>query len=418
MSMTSRATIARVILALVILALAPETASAKGQKELVLWHAYRAKERSALEVTITRWNEGGRGKNPRIRLLAVPFDAFADKITAAIPRGHGPDLFIFAHDRVGDWAESKVVEPIEFWMTEKHADRFLFKSIDALCYGDSLFGLPMAFKSTVLFYNKDLVPNPPKTTDELLAIGKKLTDRKQGRFGLVYDNTKLYFHSPWLFGFGGAIFDKDGKTLRINTPQAAAALRFAQLLGGKEGIVPPESSATLTVSLFNNGKAAMAISGPWMIGELSSKLKVGVIPLPVVSSTKKRAGPFLGVEGVMMSAKSKMKPAAFAAMKFLTNDKMALIRALSARQPVANVAVWKKKRVRNDLTLAAFRKQFDWAAPLAGIPRMRVVWSPYDMALQKVVGRNGDPKAALAEAAKEIARFIAARKRSSKKTKK
>lgn len=140
-----------------LLAAAPASA-----KPLVLWHAYRAAERTALEATVKRWNEGDRGKDPRIKLLAVPYDAFPDKISAAIPRGHGPDLFIFAHDRVGDWAEAKVIEPIEFWMTEKHADVFIFKAIDALCYKDSLYGLPMAFKSTALYYNKALVPSPPQ----------------------------------------------------------------------------------------------------------------------------------------------------------------------------------------------------------------------------------------------------------------
>ena len=157
-----------------------------------------------------RWNEGDRGKDPRIKLLAVPYDAFPDKISAAIPRGHGPDLFIFAHDRVGDWAEAKVIEPIEFWMTEKHADMFIFKAIDALCYKDSLYGLPMAFKSTALYYNKALVPSAPRSTKELLALGRKLTNVQAGNYGLVYDNVKLYFHAPWLFGFGGKVFDAKG----------------------------------------------------------------------------------------------------------------------------------------------------------------------------------------------------------------
>ena len=37
----------------------------------------------------------------QIETLAVPYQAFADRITAAVPRGKGPDLFIFAHDRIG-----------------------------------------------------------------------------------------------------------------------------------------------------------------------------------------------------------------------------------------------------------------------------------------------------------------------------
>ena len=34
----------------------------------------------------------------------------ADKLAVAVPRGNGPDLFIFAHDRLGDWATSGLLE--------------------------------------------------------------------------------------------------------------------------------------------------------------------------------------------------------------------------------------------------------------------------------------------------------------------
>ncbi len=384
---------------------APRVADAKNERPLLLWHAYRAKERLGLEKTVALWNAGARGQNPPIKLLAVPYDAFADKITAAVPRGHGPDLFIFAHDRVGDWAKSKVVEPIEFWMTEKHADTFLFKAIDALCYGDSLYGLPMAFKSTILFYNKKLVPTPPRDTNELLAIGKTLTDRKGGQYALVYDNTKLYFHATWLHGFGGTVFSKTG-TLRLDSPAAADALAFARVIGGPDGIVPPESTSTLTTTLFNSGKAAMAISGPWMIGELKAGLDVGVVPLPVVSKTGKRAGPFLGAEGVMMSAQCKRKASAFAAMTFLTSDRAALLRAKTARQPVANKAVWSDATIKADTLLMAFLEQQKHAKVMPGTPEMRLVWSPYDMAIQKVIVSGAAPKKALAEAAREVRRYL------------
>ena len=385
-------------------------------KPLVLWHSYRAVERKALEQTVKRWNEGGRKGGPKIQLLAVPYDAFPDKITAAIPRGHGPDLFIFAHDRVGDWAESRVIEPIEFWMTEKHADKFLFKAIDALCYGDSLYGLPMAFKSTALYYNRELLPVPPRNTRELLSMGRKHTRPDEGRYGLVYDNRKLYFHAPWLFGFKGLVFGAKG-ALRVNTEEARKALAFAYQLGGKGGIVPPESSTTVTTSLFNSGKAAMAISGPWMLGEIDAKVNFAVAPLPTISSTGKAAAPFLGAEGIMMSARCKRKAAAFKAMAYLTSDAMAVIRMLGARQPVASVAAWKDPQVtkKNDRVLQAFRKQLDSAVVMPGTPEMRLVWSPYDMAIQKVVTGSARPAEALKEAEAEIKRFLKMRRSSGKK---
>lgn len=376
-------------------------------RDLVLWHAYRAAEREALEQTVARWNQGGRGKDPKIQLLAVPYDAFSDKITAAIPRGHGPDLFIFAHDRVGDWAESRIVEPIEFWMTEAHVGQFLDKTIDSLCYHDSLYGLPLAFKSTILYFNKDLVPEPPRTTQDLLTVGRRLTDRAAGRFGLVYANTGLYAHAAWLFGFGGVIFDDKGR-LKVLSPQALHALAFVRDLGSSTGIVPPEASGPLTTTLFNQRKAAMAINGPWMLGEIDASIRLGLAPLPVITQSGRPAAPFLGAEGIMMSARGANKRAAFRAMVYLTSDEAALHRALHARQPVANRAAWEHPRVKTDAVLSAFRAQLDSATVMPGTPEMRVVWGPYDNALQKVIQNGGSPRAALEEAEDEIRRYLAA----------
>ena len=75
----------------------------------------------------------------------------------------------------------------------------------------------------------------------MVAVGRRLTDAAAGRFGLAYDNVKLYFHAPWLFGFGGGIFAAGGK-LAVDTPQARRALAFAASLGRVGGIVPPEST--------------------------------------------------------------------------------------------------------------------------------------------------------------------------------
>ena len=62
------------------------------QEPLKLWHAYRGAEEEALEQVVSTWND----ENPdaRVESLAVPYDAYTSKITSAVPRGHGPDVFI------------------------------------------------------------------------------------------------------------------------------------------------------------------------------------------------------------------------------------------------------------------------------------------------------------------------------------
>src|SRR5258705_332106 len=78
----------------------------------------------------------GNDQNPDHppELVGGPYGAFADKLPSAIPGGNGPDLFISPQDRIGDWADSGVLEPIEFWLDDARLDRFSDEAIDAMGY--------------------------------------------------------------------------------------------------------------------------------------------------------------------------------------------------------------------------------------------------------------------------------------------
>ena len=92
--------------------------------ELVVWHAYRAAEKAAIEKVAANYNAAHPGT--KVTTLAVPYDAFADKISAAVPRGKGPDVFIFAQDRLGGWIEAgNTVEPVDFFLDKETKDRFM-----------------------------------------------------------------------------------------------------------------------------------------------------------------------------------------------------------------------------------------------------------------------------------------------------
>jgi arabinogalactan oligomer/maltooligosaccharide transport system substrate-binding protein len=92
--------------------------AAQSATELVVWHAYRGDEKAAFEKVVGMYN--AKQKDVAVKTLAVPYDAYADKITASVPRGKGPDVFIFAQDRLGGWVEAgQTIEPIDFFVDDK-----------------------------------------------------------------------------------------------------------------------------------------------------------------------------------------------------------------------------------------------------------------------------------------------------------
>ncbi len=383
-------------------------ACAQAGNELVVWHAYRGAEKAAFEKVVANFEKSPAAKGAKVSTLAIPYDAYADKISAAVPRGKGPDVFIYAQDRLGGWIEAgKTVEPIDFFVDKPVKDRLLPGMIDAMTYKGGIYGLPINYKMTTLIYNKDLVKTPPKTTDEMVKIAKGLTNAASGRYGLAYWYTNFYFHSALMNAFGGAVFDKDGN-LTVNSPATVASLNQMMTWYKKDGILPPEPSEALIASLFNEGKAAMVINGPWFVGDIDKKINFGLAPLPLLDAAKKPLRPWMTIEGAYVAASSAKKDLAYELVKYLTSEEAGLVLALEGRQLHTNKAIYANPKVSGDPVLKAFRDQLDNAEPMPNRPEMTMVWSPATTAMNKIVKGNATVEAALKEAATTMQESIAA----------
>ncbi len=386
--------------ALALLALAPT--ALRAQKEIVVWHAYRGDEKAAFEKVVANFNASPAGKGLKVTTLAVPYDAMADKITAAVPRGKGPDVFIFAQDRLGGWvAAGNTVEPLDFFLDAPTKGRFLATTLAAMTYQGTTYGLPLNFKVITLIYNKALVKTPPKTSAELVKQAKALTDAGSGKFGLAYSYADFYYHAALMNGFGGGVFN--GRKPTLNRTENVKSLDQLNKWIGL-GIMPSEPSTALITALFNEGKAAMVFSGPWFLGEVNDKkIQFGLAPLPTLDEAGgKPMRPWMTVEGVYVSAQSKNKDAAFQLVKYLTDVPSAKVLALEGRQCPANKGAYADAAVAGDPILKAFRQQVDVAVPMPNLPEMSMVWSPATTAMNTVVKKSATPKAALDIAQKEV----------------
>jgi len=379
-------------------------ALALAQKEIVVWHAYRGDEKAAFEKVVAQFNQSHAGI--KVSTLAVPYDAFADKITAAVPRGKGPDVFIYAQDRLGGWiAAGNTVEPIDFFLDAPTKGRFLTTTMQAMTYQGNVYGLPLNFKVITLIYNKKLLQTPPRTSAELVATAKKLTDPAAGKFGLAYAYSDFYSHAALMNAFGGGVFD--GRKPTLNTPANVKAMETLMKWLG-QGFLPAEPSTALITSLFNEGKAAMVFSGPWFLGEVKDGIDYGLAPLPTIAEAGgKPMRPWITVEGVFIAAPSKNKDAAYELVKYLTDTPAGKILALEGRQSPANKGVYGDPQVANDPVLKAFRAQVETAIPMPNLPEMTMVWSPATTAMNKVVKKSATPKEALDFAQKEVLERIA-----------
>ena len=186
-----------------------------------------------------------------------------------------------------------MLEPIEFYVDDARADRFSSDVIDRLAYHGSLWGLPLATKALALYYRTDLVPAAPRTTDDLVALVPAM--RARDGFAFAYSNVDLYGHAPWLHAFGGSVMSDDG-TLAIDTREAASAMTFARALV-EQHVSPANANNTLDASLFNAGRAATVMSGPWFVTDIAPGVPWAVTTLPIVSRAGRAAEPFVTRRG-------------------------------------------------------------------------------------------------------------------------
>ena len=377
---------------------------AAADTEVVVWHSYRAAEKLAIEKVAAVYNASHSGVH--VNTLAVPYDAFADKISAAVPRGKGPDVFIFAQDRLGGWIEAgNTVEPIDFFLDDKTKARFIPSTLEAMTYKGTVYGLPLDYKVITLIYNKALIKTPPKTSGELLKLAKANTDAAAGRFGLAYWYTDYYYHAALQNGFGGRAFDKGVPV--INCKENLMALN--QMLKWVDaGILPGEPSTALINALFNGGKAAMVFSGPWFLGEIAPGVDWGLSLLPTLDEAGgKPMRPWMTVEGAFISAPSKNKDAAYDFIKFLTDKESALVMGLEGKQSPSNKAIYDDPKVAADPVLKAFKAQVDVAVPMPNLPEMTMMWSPVTTMMAGVAKKGATPKAGLDKAQEQVVKDVA-----------
>ncbi len=371
---------------------------------VTLWHSYRDDEAKALNSLIEHWN----GIHPKTQIiaLAVPFDAFIDKVQVAVPNGNGPDILIMAHDKIGTWAREGILQPLGEFANPVRLQRFLPQTVKPLVFDRAIYGLPMAFKSLVLFYNKKMVKEPPHTLAQLIEIAKGFTNAEGGSFGLAYDASDLYFHAAFLHGAGGAVWDEVNKQLTINTPEAVKALEIARDLYATHKILPKGMSGYVITAMFNDGKTPFVFQGPWFISEIDKSVEWGVAPMPLLADGKPLK-PYLGSEAVLLSKKTMAKDAALRVIDYLTSDEAALTRLEMGHQMVANTKIYENPRWLQNPVVKVFRAQADNAVPMSNAVEPGVAWVPYNNALRKVIFGDTPAADALAEADKQIREAVA-----------
>jgi maltose/maltodextrin transport system substrate-binding protein len=322
-----------------------------------------------------------------------------DKFQAAAGAGKGPDIFCWPHDRVGEWAKSGLIVPVRPGPAIR--DAIEDSAWRAFTYRGRLWGYPIAIEAVGLIVNRALVPEPPRTWDEVFALDRRL--RAQGRKAILWDYNKSFFSWPLLAGPGGTVFERDGKgdfdPMRVGVNNAGA-LQGATLLRRlvDEGVMPRGARYSDMEAQFAAGKVAMMISGPWAWDNVrKSKIDFTVAPIPALGD--QAAKPFVGVLGCMIAAPSRFKDIAreFLEQHLLTVESLKTVSADVPLGTPANKAYFAE--LSGDPAIRATMANAMAGEAIPNIPEMQRFFPAMDAALEAITQGRQSPKDALDGAA-------------------
>ncbi len=377
---------------------------------IVLWHSFRGTEEKGIRTVVNAYNLQNEDK-----IVAVSRDGatFLDDVEKAIAAGEGPDLFVWAHDKIGAWARGRIILPLEGLVDSESLGTYLSNCLEALRYDGRLYGLPLSFETLIMFHNRDLVPEAPRTTREMIEVCRRISNPAEGRYGLVYERGNFYYHAPWFHGFGGRVYDDSG-VFDPTRPALARSLAFARDLASVHRIIPDTVDWKRQMEAFNGGRAGILVSGPWAYGSITlDRSKLGIATLPYIDEAGDYAAPFLGVKGFYVSARTRDQRACGRALEFLTSAYSGYVMNIMAGYLPANVLAFEYNAVAADPVTARFKEQVLFSVPMPARPEMAHVWrvmmgdpaTRYTGCMEKVLERGADPEAAGREALADYERL-------------
>lgn len=363
-------------------------------------------------VTITIWHDGDEAIMQTIA-DQVNAQLAEDNITVAFEKktgmpdqlklygndpANGPDMYFYAHDVLGTFAAMDILAPLSDVIDESVLADALPMTLTAGQLDGTQYLLPVYFETLVFIYNKDLWKGDiPGTTEDLYDYMVANTDTDAGTYAVVNQHTNAYNVSPFINGFGGYVLNEKGEA-GLNDPKTIEAVTYNQ----KFGALQADGDYNTVTTLFNEGKAAAIIGGPWLTSGIEDAgINYGIVSLSDIKLPNGNGmAPYSGIQGagVLKIALAEKKDAVAKVLTAMASPEVGIDLAHKSGCAPANSKSYEDEQVASNPMIAAIQKTASTAQPMPNIPEMNAMWSPAESLLTAVNKNGADVATAAAEA--------------------
>ncbi len=209
---------------------------------------------------IKQWEAANPGYKVDVQLIG--WAQCQDKATTLAAAGDPVAMAYMGSRTLKQLAQNDLIVPIP--MTDEEKASYYPHIVDTVTFDGQQWGIPVAFSTKALFWNKDLFkkagldPNkPPKTWDELYNDAKTIKDKTGiAGFGLpakTMDNTMHQF-LHFVYTNNGQVIDGNGNIV-LDSPQNLEALEFYKKLVDVSEEGPTAYEQNDMTQLFNDSRS-------------------------------------------------------------------------------------------------------------------------------------------------------------------
>ena len=263
----------------------PTMAFPAGDIKILFW----TKEGDPSLAFVQKLTAGYTAVHPNVSFEVVNKDVekLREEFQSTSLAGNPPDLLWTVSDHVGPFTAADLILPLDGLVDTAG---YVPNTVQAVSADGKLWGVPISNgNQLMLYWNKALAgATAPADTAAMVEIAKKNTDAAAGKYGLVFNQTESFWLAPILGGFGGSVFDADGKTPTLDTDAMKGALKLMHDWKYTDKIMPNEADYNGADGLFKAGNAAFIINGDWAMADYSGNAVVGgdnlgVAPIPQIT---------------------------------------------------------------------------------------------------------------------------------------
>ena len=380
-------------------------------ERVTLWHQKTGAERDFLERVVAEYNAAH--SDHRIDVLYRETEEARNLFVIASAGGQGPDLIFGPADNVSILAITGTVQPITNVLGERYLSQFTDDGLVGWD-GSQYLVADQVGNHLTFVYNRDLIPDPPETIDELIEVLQETTrdfdgDGRIDQYGLTWNYTEPFFFIPFLTGFGGWMMTEDGQPT-LDTEATVRAIQFILDLRDRYGVIPPSTDYETAHAMFSDGTAASIINGPWSWSSYGEAgIDYGLARIPYVSETGNWCAPLVSAKGYSANANVSEDriPYVRRVLEYLTGAEMQRRMAVELSTIPVIASVRDTPEVEGNAFLQASLRQLEVGREMPTAPQLRQVWDgmrgPYQLVMNGSVSAEEGARLMQAEVEKRIA---------------